>query len=57
MQLYNAVVQPHFDYGDVIYDSALLTAKRDYKNYKQELLHSYLRDLIVGKTETLCLRY
>ena len=25
--LYNAIVQPHFDYGDVIYDSASITSK------------------------------
>ena len=25
--LYNAVVQPHLDYGDVVYDSALITSK------------------------------
>ena len=27
MQLYNAIVQPHFDYGDVIYNSASITTK------------------------------
>ena len=25
--LYNAIVQPHFDYGDVVYDSASITSK------------------------------
>ena len=27
MQLYNAIVQPHFNYGDVIYESASITSK------------------------------
>ena len=25
--LYNAIVQPHFDYGEVVYDSASITSK------------------------------
>lgn len=31
-QLYNAIVQPHFDYGDVVYDSASVTNKNRLQN-------------------------
>ena len=27
MHLYNAIFKPHFDYGDVVYDSASITSK------------------------------
>lgn len=37
-QLYNAIVQPHFDYGDVIYDSATAPTKTRLQKLRPELL-------------------
>ena len=51
-QLYNAIVQLHFDYGDVIYDSATAPTKT-----RLQKLQATAATHILGKIEILCFKH